>query len=461
MKNYKNQFLVLISFGISMQMLTASVLSYGRGGTKAPTAEVYKYEPVRVKSAGEQAHQDPHYKAYLSKTGIEQRNNPMQSDISYENNSGLSKPATQNSRSTETVFRSTSSAEPQQASHEINFASENRPQTSKPTPTDILLDTLQRSDNYKDAFDTLTATLDQSKSSYDPAGKLLVQQAQTLLVRAHPELIQGLASNLAYLPNRFVSYFKQQLPRLTTAAGKRRFTQSVMMEALKSMPELNQIKFQNKINIINNKYRLDLDTITDAKNDWKTQAKLVTQWSRNMITELALLAPRTAYVAAKGAAMTTGASVGAGLGAGLGAVGGSISGGIAGGIAGSGHTNKAFNALNASYDKQADPNGINYGSTVGAITVGAITGTPARLVGLGGTVGAVTGAATGGVIGATGGAILNAYSGGKFAGQAFDAGGRYAYRQGAKLFTPRNKLTDVNSDTTSANSNNSDYQNNI
>ncbi len=267
MKNYKNLFLVLISLGISMQMITAMHEGYT--------------EPERDYKASEGSTKYTDHNAINVPESIKngQTPRPVSVDINYSSDVNRTPPKSE------------------AANLEINLAPESTPQSSKPTPTDILIDTLQRSTSYKDALKKLNDNLQQFdtlKVQVDPAGKLRVQQARTLLVRAHPEVVPGLALTLAYLPNRFVSYFKEMRPRLTTYAGKQRFTQSVMMEALKAMPKLESAEFNDQLNNISKKYSIDLDTLMQDKNSIALQARLVAQWSRNMITELALLAPRTA-----------------------------------------------------------------------------------------------------------------------------------------------------------------------
>ncbi|MBP6869950.1 hypothetical protein KBC04_03650 [Candidatus Babeliales bacterium] len=78
--------------------------------------------------------------------------------------------------------------------------------------------------------------LDNSESSYNnPRNRKLFHDAKILLIRAYPEVIPGLNKKLSYMPDRFISYFQESLPSFTTAAGKQRFAQAVMMDILKTV----------------------------------------------------------------------------------------------------------------------------------------------------------------------------------------------------------------------------------
>lgn len=173
--------------------------------------------------------------------------------------------------------------------------------------------------DYDIAFDDLTRQAIIYED--DPAKQQLIRQAKTLLVRARPEVVKNSFIKLSYLPNRFMSYFKEKMPTLSTAAGKQRFTQSVMMETLKNMPDIEAISkfdsnvFKDKLTKITNKYASNLNP---------TDTQMFGQWSRNLIAELALLAPRTAGIAGKAAAIATGTAVGAGAGAAGGALIGAV-----------------------------------------------------------------------------------------------------------------------------------------
>ncbi|MGZ6254606.1 MAG: hypothetical protein ACXWL5_01280 [Candidatus Chromulinivorax sp.] len=136
-----------------------------------------------------------------------------------------------------------------------------------------------------------------------PEDQKLIQQAQTLLVRAHPEILgNDFVKIIGYLPNRFVSYFKEKMPTFSQDAARQRFTQSVVMEALKSMNQsdmsIDREKLQNQIDNITKKYTDDLSTATNTQ--------MFLQWCRNLLVDLALLAPRTAAAAVGGAVGLTG-----------------------------------------------------------------------------------------------------------------------------------------------------------
>lgn len=195
------------------------------------------------------------------------------------------------------------------------------------TPDALLTTVLAESSSFQEAFWKLNGTgYKELDATYKLTGdsrsqQLLIQQARTLLVRAHPEVVPGLVRNLRLLPNRFVSYFKEKLPTLTEEAGRQRFTQSVVMETVKSMKMLPQEQFVKNIpdeffkdsHVYNNPrfytqrplttqesllvFNEQLDTIT-AKYaeslDSVTSTDMFLQWSRNLIVDVALLAPRVA-----------------------------------------------------------------------------------------------------------------------------------------------------------------------
>jgi hypothetical protein len=303
------------------------------------------------------------------------------------------------------------------------------------TPAAMLKSVLQTSNNYQEAFEKLSST---NNAELPREQQQLIQQARTLLVRAHPELVEGLVNNLAYLPNRFMSYFKEKLPTLYTTAGRKRFTQSIMMETIKSMPELPQnektiyiplekrpfsnfsattrplklsekqqvfnASFNEQFNAISAKYTIELKSVTTSE--------MFLQWSRNVITDIALLAPRT---------------IGATLGVGIGAVDGAISGTINGGVLGG-----TLGTLAGRPTAEVYFNSNAIGASGGIIGggIGQIAGAPAHAIGLdtaaavtGGVVGATTGAGLGAVTGTIGGIT----SGAAYGANAFENAGRYAY----------------------------------
>lgn len=330
-------------------------------------------------------------------------------------------------------------------------------------------------EGFNDAYEILT---DQINRTTNQAQKRLILQARTLLVRAHPEVIPNLATSLTYLPNRFVSYFKEKLPTLSTEAGRQRFTQSIVMETLKSMPTDAQIEavlkeakledrpvlnsyFNGELDKTIAKYTKDLDQILQTKK-LSTQATLIAQWSRNIISEVGLLI----YGTGKNAAIATGAIIGTGLGAAGGAIGqaafgatasvaiGAATAGVAGDYIATGgkineHTLQAVKNLekytpenlnvpdlanpgltrNVKRDLQSinpqyfsrDVNSRSYSraalDTVGGIAAGATTG---ALV----TTAALTGTATGLPQATINGAVSGAYTGGQVGGRVFDAAGR-------------------------------------
>lgn len=355
------------------------------------------------------------------------------------------------------------------------------PTAHKVTPSALLKNTIQDSTNLSDAFNQLNA-ISTNKNNYSPSQRLLAQKAQTLLVRAHPEIIPGLPAQLSYLPNRFMSYFKEKLPTLSTQARQQRFTQSIVMETLKSMPiegrmtkatQENNLtmspqeqtssfneQFDNQLQTITKKYTNDLSIVSNSE--------MFIQWSRNIITEVALLAPRTVGV-------TVGAGVGAAAGAIVGAGGtallgttrslafGSLTGGVVGDYIATGGKNnigfaaKAYKQGNNSLGDRVSPwhrnvsyrtygqagkeaiGGIALGAAAGGLATGAGLATTAVATPAIGAATAVAGATNGGQYGAK--LVDNAA---QVTGRVINQGARSAYRQGAKLFTPRSNLTTEN-----------------
>ena len=157
----------------------------------------------------------------------------------------------------------------------------------------LLYETLQNSQSLSDAFDKLTQQINSNVYNHPYRSAAL-----TLLIRAHPDLIVGLQAKLAYLPNRFVSYFKEQLPSLTTQSARQRFTQSIIVETLKSMTESQlksdstnersmNMRLNKQIQTIANLYTENLKNITNTEM-LQYRSAMFQEWSRNIIIDISL-----------------------------------------------------------------------------------------------------------------------------------------------------------------------------
>lgn len=260
------------------------------------------------------------------------------------------------------------------------------------TPSAFLTSVLQASTSYGDAYEKLNEVITSSERT--PAQKKLAQQAQTLLTRTQPDVIFSKRSDnttktnlppiFTTLVRNTISYVQQQLPRLTTYESQLRFTQSVMIEALKTMKEDEAFKdngqpspftanLNKQLNAISIKYANSLGVNNNPSRAF------IAQWSRNLVTELVLLTPR---------------AIGAAVGAGAGVAVGVPMGALVGTIEGAGYGGQA------GWQAGKDPLST-IGTTVTGAAVGAGIGATARGIQVG-----TAGAVVGGSLGAQGGEYL-------------------------------------------------------
>ncbi len=316
MKNQRKQLLLLLSLGMSMHMITAME------GER-------EYAPVKnsAKNSASPSTIDVPDMMKKNNTGKYELNTATVSDLLQSH-----------ARATEQAISQKQNLDLSSLDEGVTLNSQQEAQFV--TPTAFLTSILSESESYQEAFIKLNGT---GNKKYTRSQQLLIQQARTLLVRAHPEVVPGLVKNLRLLPNRFVSYFKEKLPTLTTVAGKQRFTQSIVMEAVKSMPELPQDgKYTMAPNahswFSNNRFHDKARSLTEEENqqvfdpefteqlnkitakyaeslDAVTSTDMFLRWSKEIITDIALLAPRA-----------VGGAVGLGLGAARGAIGGTTAG---------------------------------------------------------------------------------------------------------------------------------------